>query len=232
MPWLSVTIETDAANAEALSDALLEAGACAVSAEDADAGTPAETTAVRRARSRSASAMVALHVACLVPYRGRCPGPDCLCGRRRLVLRPVPAHRAAPLADEDWVRRTQEQFQPVEISRKLWIVPSWHRPPHADAVNSSSTRALAFGTGTHPTTRLCLRWPGKRRCAAASAFWTTVAVRVISHRRDEAWRARALGVGGDVDADALATARRHAHCTTSQPHFRTLNPHLNWKRIS
>ncbi len=63
-----------------------------------------------------------------------------------------------PVADQDWVRLTQSQFDPVEITPSFWIVPTWHEPPAAAAQCLRLDPGLAFGTGTHPTTRMCLRW--------------------------------------------------------------------------
>jgi ribosomal protein L11 methyltransferase len=62
------------------------------------------------------------------------------------------------VADQDWVRLTQSQFAPVEITPEFWIVPSWHEPPAAARRFIRLDPGLAFGTGTHPTTRMCLRW--------------------------------------------------------------------------
>jgi ribosomal protein L11 methyltransferase len=63
-----------------------------------------------------------------------------------------------PVPDQDWVRLTQSQFDPVEITPSFWIVPTWHEPPAAAARFLRLDPGLAFGTGTHPTTRMCLRW--------------------------------------------------------------------------
>jgi ribosomal protein L11 methyltransferase len=60
--------------------------------------------------------------------------------------------------DQDWVRLTQSQFAPVEITPEFWIVPTWHEPPAAARQVIRLDPGLAFGTGTHPTTRMCLRW--------------------------------------------------------------------------
>jgi ribosomal protein L11 methyltransferase len=64
----------------------------------------------------------------------------------------------AELEDQDWVRLTQSQFTPVEITPDFWIVPTWHEPPAAARTFLRLDPGLAFGTGTHPTTRMCLRW--------------------------------------------------------------------------
>jgi ribosomal protein L11 methyltransferase len=60
--------------------------------------------------------------------------------------------------EQDWVRLTQSQFEPVQITPEFWIVPTWHEPPAAGAQVIRLDPGLAFGTGTHPTTRMCLRW--------------------------------------------------------------------------
>jgi ribosomal protein L11 methyltransferase len=62
------------------------------------------------------------------------------------------------VADQDWVRLTQSQFAPVEITSEFWIVPTWHEPPSVARQVIRLDPGLAFGTGTHPTTRMCLRW--------------------------------------------------------------------------
>ena len=64
----------------------------------------------------------------------------------------------APVAEQDWVRLTQSQFAPVDITPDFWIVPTWHEPPVGARYIIRLDPGLAFGTGTHPTTRMCLRW--------------------------------------------------------------------------
>lgn len=66
------------------------------------------------------------------------------------------------LADQDWVRLTQSQFEPVEITSNFWIVPTWHEPPMQAHLSIRLDPGLAFGTGTHPTTKMCLRWISKQ----------------------------------------------------------------------
>lgn len=153
--------------AEAWSDALLAAGALSVAIEDADALTPEEqalfgepgsepeTRAWRRNRlcvllADGVDAAQAL--AALEGLPGWHPG------------RLADAQREVP--DADWVRLTQAQFEPILVAERIWIVPSWHRgdarlPPvgcHADGIRIELDPGLAFGTGSHPTTRLCLEW--------------------------------------------------------------------------
>ena len=78
-----------------------------------------------------------------------------------------------PVAEQDWVRLTQSQFAPVEIALGFWIVPSWHEVPAGAQRVIRLDPGLAFGTGTHPTTRMCLRWTA-RLAPALAPTWTRV----------------------------------------------------------
>ena len=143
---------------EALSDALMELQALSVSVEDADANTLAEQAlfgepdmpAPKPGWQRSL-------LAALFNDEARATGAATLllaqtwaAGVTVQALRPVP--------EQDWVRLTQSQFEPVEITPTFWIVPSWHEPPAVAQQVIRLDPGLAFGTGTHPTTRMCLRW--------------------------------------------------------------------------
>lgn len=134
MAWLALRLEVPAESAEAMSEALLEAGAHSVLIDD-----------VQLPRY-SLTAIVALDMSAkrLVDEAARAAG-----------LRDTPSFGVKDLADEDWVRRTQAQFGPIEIGARLWIGPSWHEP-QAGRVSVRLDPGLAFGTGTHPTTRLML----------------------------------------------------------------------------
>jgi len=158
---------------EAVSDALMdELDALSVSVEDADAGTAAESalfgepgmpppqpgwerSTLRALFETEAAADAA---AALLLAREGAAG---------LIVQAL-----QPLAEQDWVRLTQSQFAPVEITPSFWIVPSWHEPPAAAAKVIRLDPGLAFGTGTHPTTRMCLRWIANH--ADAAAPWARV----------------------------------------------------------
>jgi ribosomal protein L11 methyltransferase len=155
MPWQSLTLDVDAAEAEALSDALLEEGAVSVCIEDANAGTDAEvpryaepswgaSTAWRRSRLNVLLAQ-ATDARPVVERAARAAG-----------LADLPEFSIADVADDDWVRRSQSQFEPVAIGERIWIVPSWHQPPVSNAAIVRLDPGMAFGTGSHPTTRLAL----------------------------------------------------------------------------
>ncbi len=155
--WVSVALETDAAHAEALSDALMAAGAISASVEDALAGTELETPQFGEPGSPTTPLWEKSRVVALFE-----PAADL---RERIAAALHEARLAVPadiafaeVAEQDWVRLTQSQFDPIRISDRLWIVPSWHVAPDPTAINLELDPGLAFGTGSHPTTKLCLEW--------------------------------------------------------------------------
>jgi ribosomal protein L11 methyltransferase len=155
--WISVALETDAAHADALSEALLEAGALSASVEDADAGTERETPQFGEPGSPTTPLWGTSRVVALFD-----PADD-IVGRvataaREAGISELPEIHLEEVAEQDWVRLTQSQFDPISISDRLWIVPSWHDAPDPAAINLVVDPGLAFGTGSHPTTRLCLLW--------------------------------------------------------------------------
>lgn len=155
--WLNVAIETSATHAEALADALMEAGAISVSVEDAQAGTEFETPQFGEPGSPTTPIWDISRVVALFE-----PADD-LSARVATAMQqagvdPETTLSMEEVAEQDWVRLTQSQFDPIRISERLWIVPSWHVAPNPDAINLELDPGLAFGTGSHPTTRLCLEW--------------------------------------------------------------------------
>jgi ribosomal protein L11 methyltransferase len=84
--------------------------------------------------------------------------PAVLGGVADALGEPLPLHAIETVPDADWVRQTQAQYAPIEVAERLWIVPSWCDPVDPEAINISLDPGLAFGTGSHATTRLCLRW--------------------------------------------------------------------------
>lgn len=156
MAWLAIKLFADAGVAEALADSLMEAGALSVSCDDADAGTPAEAPQFAEPGANAAQPWKRNVLTAIVPTD--CV-PDEIVAAASLACGIIPLEfEASVVADEDWVRRTQLQFEPMQITDKLWIVPSWCEPPDPTALNISIDPGLAFGTGSHPTTRLMLRW--------------------------------------------------------------------------
>lgn len=155
--WISAAITTDASHAEALSEALFCRGAISVSVEDAEAGTEAETPQFGEPGSPETPLWQRSRVIALFD-----PADD-IAGRIAAAADEVgivdqPEIELTDVAEQDWVRLTQSQFEPIRINDRLWIVPSWHIAPDPAAINLELDPGLAFGTGSHPTTHLCLDW--------------------------------------------------------------------------
>lgn len=107
--------------------------------------------------------------------------------------------------DEDWVRRTRSQFAPVQIAERLWIVPTWCDPPDPTAINIRLDPGVAFGTGTHPTTRLCLEWLAQADLAGRHILDYGCGSGILSIA---AAKLGASAVSGtDIDPQAVAAAR-------------------------
>ena len=156
MSWLSVSFELAFSDVEAVTDALFEAGALSVDVEDAEAGTAAEEAQFAEGGAADARAWRRNRVRALVAADTDVPGlARAACARAGIA---PPDCRVEAVADQDWVRATQSQFPPMRISGRLWIVPTWHAAPDPAALNIVLDPGLAFGTGTHPTTRMCLNW--------------------------------------------------------------------------
>ena len=157
MPWQSLRLLVDSKTAEPLSDALMEAGALSVALEDADAGTVDETPLFGEPDYPSAELWQ--RSVAVVLFEIDADVAAILAEAAAAIGAPAPAgYTIETVADEDWVRLTQSQFDPIPISPRLWIVPTWHDAPDATAINLKLDPGLAFGTGSHPTTRLCLAW--------------------------------------------------------------------------
>jgi len=208
--WVQVALETDAAHAEALSEALLAAGAISVSVEDALAGTDRETPQFGEPGSPGTPLWDDSRVVALFDPPAN---QGDLIGRVAAAAQAVgiddlPEISLDEVAEQDWVRLTQSQFDPIRISERLWIVPSWHVSPDPAAINLELDPGLAFGTGSHPTTRLCLEWLEARVTPGCSLLDYGCGSGIL------AIAARKLGagetVGIDIDPAALTTATDNA----------------------
>ncbi len=157
MGWLVVTLETDAARADAWSDALLACGALSVEVTDAFAGTDTEQALFAEPGEAAMQSWAQQRLAAL--FDDGAHVQDALRKAGQIVASAPPSVvTVTRVADQDWVRATQDQFTPIAISPRLWIVPTWHQPADPGAINLILDPGMAFGTGSHATTRLCLRW--------------------------------------------------------------------------
>ena len=214
MPWLAVSLQLEASQAEKAADALLEAGALSVEITDAQAGSQderplfdeprmanePETASNRMWRSSRLIALFDAQAGDVLAMAHAAIAAAGVGGRPDLHL--------APVAERDWVRASQEQFVPIRISPHLWIVPSWCEAPDPTSINLRLDPGLAFGTGSHPTTRQCLCWleANLPRGAAVLDYGCGSGVLGIAAKRLGA--ARVVGV--DIDPRAVEASRENA----------------------
>ena len=206
MAWRRLSVVVPGAGAAAVAEALEAAGALSTELTDADAGTAAESA--------------------LFAEPGADPGvwPRC----RLVALFPAGADADALLAgalaaagcrcleppaedlleDTDWVRETQRQFEPIRAGRRLWIVPTWHEAPDPLAVNLVLDPGAAFGTGSHPTTRLVLSWLEGEIRGGEGVLDYGCGSGILAIAAMKLGAARAVGV--DIDPLALEAARYNA----------------------
>lgn len=207
MPWHCLIIETAGDYAEALSDALLELGASSVDLLDARAETPDEQAIFGEPGEPPPGPWQHNRVSALFSADVDITGV--LSRAAEMAGMPqVPGYRVETLPDSDWVRLTQSQFKPIAISRRLWIVPSWHSPHDANAINIVLDPGLAFGTGSHPTTRLCLQWLDDNLRGGESVLDYGCGSGILAIAAIKLGAARAIGV--DVDLQAVIASRNNA----------------------
>jgi ribosomal protein L11 methyltransferase len=198
---------------ETVSDALsFELDALAVSVEDADAGSQGERALFGEPGLPPPRAGWDRSV-----LRALFATEDQATEAATLLLaqdwgRDVHVQSLSAVAEQDWVRHTQSQFAPVEVTQSFWIVPSWHETPPAARTAIRLDPGLAFGTGTHPTTRMCLRWIAAHAPVAA-AHWT----RVLDYGCGSGILAIGAALHGargvdavDIDPAAVAATRANA----------------------
>ncbi len=161
MPWVQIKLDIPPHLAEAYEDLLLELGSSAVTLEDGanqplfepERGSTPLWDETRITGLFDAEADMEALVSQLQHEH-----------QQRAAAFPFPKYRVEIVEDKDWEREWMEHFQPMQFGDNLWVCPSWKRPPDPEAANLILDPGLAFGTGTHPTTALCLEWLAQRDC--------------------------------------------------------------------
>ncbi len=207
MSWFSISIETDCQHAEALADALLEAGALSASIEDADAGTPNETPQFGEPGSLTTPGWERSRVIALLDSGTDASALLALCAPNA-GFAASPAFTQEDVAEQNWVQLTQSQFDPIRISGRLWIVPSWHQAPDPDAIILVLDPGMAFGTGSHPTTRLCLEWLERSVTPGLSVLDYGSGSGILTIAAAKLGAGDVLGV--DIDLQAVTAATNNA----------------------
>ena len=151
MAWIQIIFDSTPDSADQLSDLLSECGASAVTFQDNE-DQPIYEPEIGTTPLWAATNVIALFDAetdtnLIIGMLGNMLAPET-----------TPDYRIEAVEDKDWIREWMDNFHPMRFGDKLWICPSWHTPPQQDAINIMLDPGLAFGTGTHPTTALCLNW--------------------------------------------------------------------------
>ena len=211
MAWLLLKIHANENNADAISDALMHIGALSASIEDANAETEQEQAIFGEPSSQAiqypppgiwqqniVTAMfdedvdTAAVIATLVQETGIANFE----------------YSTETIAEQDWVRATQAQFDPIKITNNLWIVPTWHDAPNADAINIALDPGLAFGTGSHPTTSLCLEWLTQQSLQNHTVLDYGCGSGILAIAAKKLGAQQVVGV--DIDAQAIIASRYNA----------------------
>jgi ribosomal protein L11 methyltransferase len=213
MAWLSLRLAVDGDEADTLADALLEAGALSVSTEDRDAGTEAEEAQFGEPGLADPKSWKHNWLVALLDSDTDVPA--------LLAALDLPAdieHQVEAVPEQDWVRLTQSQFDPIPISGRLWIVPSWHETPDPEAITIVLDPGLAFGTGSHPTTRLCLQWLEANLRPGETVLDYGCGSGILAIAAAKLGAGRVVGV--DIDPQAVEAARDNAERNGVQADFR------------
>lgn len=206
MTWLQATFEVDSLVVEKMADWLLECGALSCAIEDAFAGTLheeplfAEPGVVEDKRWR--------HTRVIALFPDDSGVESLIAAAANHCHRPAPPVTLVAVEEQDWVRAAHEQFDAIRISDRLWIVPSWKTAPTLTAINLKLDPGLAFGTGSHPSTRLCLQWLDAHLSKEATVLDYGCGSGILAIAALKLGAKSAVGV--DIDPYAVQTSRENA----------------------
>ena len=212
MAWVSLRLAVAGEAAEAVADRLMEAGALTVSIEDQDAGTDRELPQFGEPGLADPHAWAHNWLVALLDEDTDVPALLAAAG-----VAAETDYQLEAVPEQDWVRLTQSQFDPIRISDRLWIVPTWHEAPSAEAINIVLDPGLAFGTGSHPTTRLCLRWLEANLTGGETVLDYGCGSGILAIAAAKLGAGRVWGV--DLDAQAVQSARDNAAANAVEAAF-------------
>ena len=201
MPWLNVTFAVGEDQLDTISEHLELAGAQSVTIEDAgdnplfdllDGEHPVWDSSLVTGLFN-----VQLGVDEVIAKLTRAFAPDAL-----------PECRVESLPEQDWERSWMDRFQPMQYGRNLWICPTWYKPPDPEAINIMLDPGLAFGSGSHETTRLCMQWLSTQRLEGKAVIDYGCGSGILAIAALKSGAASALGV--DIDQQALQASRQNA----------------------
>jgi ribosomal protein L11 methyltransferase len=209
--WLLLKIDANEQNADAISDALMNIGALSAIIEDANAETLAEEAIFGEPSSADIQYPppgIWQQNIITAMFDENTDAAQMISALSQETGIEKFRYSTEIIAEQDWVRATQAQFDPIKITDKLWIVPTWHDAPNEDAINIILDPGLAFGTGSHPTTSLCLQWLSEQTLDKKSVLDYGCGSGVL------AIAAKKLGaisvVGVDIDSQAIIASDYNA----------------------
>lgn len=201
MPWIQIKINSTAQHAEALGDELIETGAVSVTFQDSH-DTPVFEPLPGETRLWGDTDVIGLFDAetemkFVVAQLENSP-----------LLGAGFAHKIEQLEDKDWEREWMDNFHPMRFGERLWICPSWRDVPDPTAVNVMLDPGLAFGTGTHPTTSLCLQWLDSLDLEGKTVIDFGCGSGILAIAALKLGAAHAIGI--DIDPQAITASRDNA----------------------
>ncbi|GKX42426.1 50S ribosomal protein L11 methyltransferase [Pectobacterium odoriferum] len=201
MPWIQLKINTSGNVAEQLGDAMIESGAVSVTFQDTH-DTPVFEPLPGETRLWGDTDAIALYDA----------ETDMNAVIAMLEQEPLLGvgfkHKIEQLEDKDWEREWMDNFHPMQFGKRLWICPSWREIPDPNAVNVMLDPGLAFGTGTHPTTALCLQWLDGLDLEGKTIIDFGCGSGILAIAALKLGAARAIGI--DIDPQAIQASRDNA----------------------
>lgn len=206
MAWLSLKIAAQDDTADLISDTLMDLGALSAIIEDANAETLNEQPIFGEPGDPPPGIWQKNLVSAL--FNDDVNVDNVMASLSKLTRISNLSYSTEHIAEQDWVRATQSQFDPIRITDNLWIVPTWHRAPNLDAINIVLDPGLAFGTGSHPTTHLCLQWLTEvvRPNLSVLDYGCGSGILAIAAKRLGA----PVVVGTDIDAQAIIASEYNA----------------------
>lgn len=206
MAWVSLKIEAQDNTADLISDTLMELGALSAIIEDANAETIDEQPIFGEPGDPPPGIWQQNLVSALFDE-----GVDINAVMAELESQtrlPSLSYSTETIQEQDWVRATQSQFDPIRITDSLWIVPTWHDSPNPDAINIILDPGLAFGTGSHPTTHLCLNWLTHTVKSGQSVLDYGCGSGILAIAAKKLGAAKVVGV--DIDPQAIQSSLYNA----------------------
>jgi ribosomal protein L11 methyltransferase len=183
----------------------MEAGALSVSVEDADFGTDAEQPLFGEpGMEPKEAAWEHSRVVALTPVESDQAAIVAEAANAVGLAAADVAFTLRPVAEQDWVRLTHSQFEPIHIGKNIWVVPSWHDAPDPDALVLELDPGLAFGTGSHPTTRLCMEWLEANPPSDLSVLDYGCGSGILAMVAEKLGAAKVIGI--DIDPQAIQSA--------------------------